>query len=190
MTNNEIIRAACANLPADTLRAIVAATHTPETVAQYAAAIRYDDPADDTPENREADALQILAAASVHTFGEWKRRGYSVKYGEKAALRASLWMWTDKPNKAQRAAAEARKAAGETDADPDHADPHYYKKLCHLFSVLQVEKPAPVRVKTAEELAAENKKRIAAFNAARRAERAAEAAKQAPAQTPEQLTMF
>lgn len=188
MTNNQIITAACAALPAETLRAIVAATRTPETVAQYAAAMRYENPADDTPENRERDALQILAADSVHTFGEWKREGMNIKRGSVAILRADLWMWTDKPSKAQRAAAEARKAAGETDADPDHADPHYYKKLCHLFSVLQVEKPAPVHVKTAEEIAAYNKR----LSDERKARKAAEAAAQnAAAQTtPEQLTMF
>lgn len=80
----------------------------------------------------EADA--ILASGHMlplHTFQEWKSRGYSVKKGEKACLHVDLWKYTTRPAKALR---EAAAAAGEELPD----DPHYYKKLSHLFHVSQV----------------------------------------------------
>ena len=80
----------------------------------------------------QADA--ILASGHMlplHTFQEWKARGYSVKKGEKAVLHVDLWKYTTRPAKALREAAEA---AGEELPD----DPHYYKKLSHLFHVSQV----------------------------------------------------
>ena len=80
----------------------------------------------------QADA--ILASGHflpLHTFQEWKARGYSVKKGEKAVLHVDLWKFTNKPPKAAReqAAADGRELED---------DPHYYKKLSHLFHVSQV----------------------------------------------------
>lgn len=97
----------------------------------------------------EQEAAAILASGHnlpLHTFVEWKARGYSVKKGERARLRVDLWMFTDKPNKAAR-----DKAAEEGKELND--DPHYYKKLSHLFTAEQVQRterkrpaaePAPV----------------------------------------------
>ena len=82
----------------------------------------------------EEQAAAIIASGHMlplHTFQEWKARGYSVKKGEKAMLHVDLWKFTNKPPKAAReqAAADGR----ELDDDP-----HYYKKLSHLFHVSQV----------------------------------------------------
>lgn len=82
----------------------------------------------------EEQAAAILASGHtlpLHTFAEWKARGYSVKKGEKAVLHLYLWKYTTRPSKALRDAAEA---AGEELPD----DPHYYKKLSHLFHASQV----------------------------------------------------
>lgn len=68
-----------------------------------------------------------------HTFQEWKSRGYSVKKGEHALFTADLWKYTTKPSKAAVAQAEA---AGK---DAPEENPHYYKKLSHLFSFSQVQ---------------------------------------------------
>ena len=82
----------------------------------------------------EEQVNAILATGHMlplHTFQEWKARGYSVKKGEKAMMHVDLWKYTTRPAKALREAAEA---AGEELPD----DPHYYKKLSHLFHVSQV----------------------------------------------------
>jgi len=82
----------------------------------------------------EEQVEAILASGHMlplHTFQEWKARGYSVKKGEKAMMHVDLWKYTTRPAKALREAAEA---AGEELPD----DPHYYKKLSHLFHVSQV----------------------------------------------------
>ena len=102
----------------------------------------------------EEQVNAILASGHMiplHTFQEWKARGYSVKKGEKAMLHVDLWKYTTRPAKALREAAEA---AGEELPD----DPHYYKKRSHLFTAEQVQRteqrasaapaddPAPVPV--------------------------------------------
>lgn len=79
------------------------------------------------------DLIMKCGALPIHTFIEWKRLGYSVKKGEKARLHLYLWMFTNKPNKAAR---DEAAEAGEELAD----DPHYYKKLSHLFMLDQVER--------------------------------------------------
>ena len=83
----------------------------------------------------EDEAAAILASGHMlplHTFQEWKSRGYIVKKGEKARLSVDLWKYTTRPGKA---AIEAAKAEGK---DPED-DPHYYKKLSHLFHISQVQ---------------------------------------------------
>lgn len=85
----------------------------------------------------QADA--ILATGHmlpIHTFPEWKRMGYSVKKGEKAAITTQLWKFTTKPTKAAQAAAEA---AGKEAAE----DPHYYLAKAYLFTAEQVKPMKP-----------------------------------------------
>ena len=88
-------------------------------------------------------AEQATIADSLHTYNTWKAQGLQVKRGQKATISAMLWRWTDKPPKAQR-----------SDSGDDAPDPHYYMKRCYLFTAAQVERPAPVHVKTPEEIAA------------------------------------
>lgn len=66
----------------------------------------------------------------IHTFAEWKSRGYFVNKGEKAVARFTIWMFTDRPNKAaqQEAEKEGKEAA---------ADPHYYMKEACFFTMSQ-----------------------------------------------------
>lgn len=54
----------------------------------------------------QADAILSSGhALPIHTFPEWKRMGYSVKKGEKAAIKTRLWKYTTQPTKAAREAA-------------------------------------------------------------------------------------
>ena len=76
--------------------------------------------------------MQTYNALPYHTFQEWKRRGFQVKRGERACLKVYLWKYTNKAPQAERQEAEAN---GEEIGE----DPHYYKKLCHLFSITQCE---------------------------------------------------
>ena len=97
---------------------------------------------------REAIAAQLYTpeeAAAIfaergqlplHTFQEWKARGFSVKKGEHAALVCQLWKWTNKPTKAmQEAAADALSSAS---AEEEQCEGHYYRAKAHLFSAAQV----------------------------------------------------
>ena len=83
-------------------------------------------------EEQATACIEKTGDLPIHTFMEWKKLGFSVKKGEKARLHLYLWMFTNKPNKAERDEAEE---AGEELAD----NPHYYKKLSHLFTLDQVQ---------------------------------------------------
>jgi len=92
-------------------------------------------------EQQAAAILMSGRALPIHTFIEWKRLGYSVKKGEKAALHVDLWNYTTKPSKAAREKAEAEgKEVSE--------DPHYYLKLSHLFTLDQVQRTGSSDAKT------------------------------------------
>ena len=81
----------------------------------------------------QADAILSSGhALPIHTFPEWKRMGYSVKKGEKAAIKTRLWKYTTQPTKA------VREAAGLAGKEPD-ADPHYYLAPAYLFTAAQVQ---------------------------------------------------
>ena len=107
-------------------------------------------------------AEQATVADSLHTYNTWKAQGLQVKRGQKATISAMLWRWTDKPPKAQR-----------SDNGDDAPDPHYYMKRCYLFTAAQVERPAPVHVKTPDEIAARNAELAAARKARKAAQQAA-----------------
>ena len=147
------------------IHALAATLATPEQITARAAAM-----AEATGTGTAADyidtAEQATVADSLHTYNTWKAQGLQVKRGQKATISAMLWRWTDKPPKAQR-----------SDSGDDAPDPHYYMKRCYLFTAAQVERPAPVHVKTPEEIAARN----AELAAARKARKAAQQAATAPA---------
>ena len=143
------------------IHALAATLATPEQITARAAAM-----AAATGTGTAADyidtAEQATVADSLHTYNTWKAQGLQVKRGQKATISAMLWRWTDKPPKAQR-----------SDNGDDAPDPHYYMKRCYLFTAAQVERPAPVHVKTPDEIAARNAELAAARKARKAAQQAA-----------------
>ena len=91
-----------------------------------------------------ADAAAAFLKAGrrlpLHTYQEWRRMGYQVKAGEKAALVVSLWRYT-------------KSAGNEVEAAEEHA----YMAKAHLFTAGQVKKTEAVKPKTREEIAAYNR---------------------------------
>lgn len=65
----------------------------------------------------------------IHTFADWKARGYFVQKGQKAKAKFMIWNYT---NKASKRVIEARKAAGKNDEEAP--DPHYYMKEAYFFT--------------------------------------------------------
>lgn len=162
--NTLIYDAICTTFTPDQVHLLAATVATPEQIAARAALITKTD-ADGNPIDATPDAERLILADNLHTYNTWKAHGLQVRGGQKALLSCMLWRWTDKPSKARRDEAAAQgKDAGE--------DAHYYMKRCYLFTAAQVERPAPVHVKTPEEIAARN----AELAAARKARRAAQQA--------------
>lgn len=81
----------------------------------------------------EQEALDIIAeegSLPLHTFGEWKRMGYSVKKGETAALKTEIWKKSTK-----------KQTYTDKDGNEQQIDPkRFYKKLSHFFTAAQVER--------------------------------------------------
>lgn len=154
------------------IHALAATLATPEQITARAAAM-----AAATGTGTAADyidtAEQATIADSLHTYNTWKAQGLQVKRGQKATISAMLWRWTDKPSKTRR----AENTDNNADTNPD---PHYYMKRCYLFTAAQVERPAPVHVKTPEEIAARNAELAAARKARKAAQQAAATAAPAP----------
>lgn len=91
-----------------------------------------------------AEAMAILQSGRrlpVHTYQEWRRLGYQVKQGEHAALTVSLWRFG--------------KIKNEDGTEEDAGEPFLAKS--HLFTIDQVQKSTPVKVKTREEIMAYNR---------------------------------
>lgn len=82
----------------------------------------------------------------LHTYSEWKRLGYQVQEGERAALVLDLWRFGK--NKASE-----DENGEETEAVGEHA----YMAKAHLFTAKQVKKAETRTIKTREELMAYNK---------------------------------
>lgn len=95
--------------------------------------------------NEAAAILKTGRRLPLHTYQEWRRMGYQVKAGEKAALVVSLWRYTK--NAGKDADGNEVEAAGE----------HAYMAKAHLFTVGQVKKAEAVKPKTREEIAAYNR---------------------------------
>ena len=153
------------------IHAIAATLATPEQITARAAAMAESTGTGTTTDYIDT-AEQATIADSLHTYNTWKAQGLQVKRGQKATISVMLWRWTDKPPKAQR-----------SDSGDDAPDPHYYMKRCYLFTAAQVERPAPVHVKTPEEIAARNAE-LAAARKARRAAQQTAATTTAPTTTP------
>ena len=96
-----------------------------------------------------AEATAILSTGRrlpLHTYAEWKRLGYQVQEGERAALVLDLWRF-GKNKAAEDENGEEAEAAGE----------HAYMAKAHLFTAQQVKKAETRTIKTREELMAYNK---------------------------------
>lgn len=134
MTNNEIIYEAVSTTfsPAQ-LCQLVNAVYTPEQISRQCAALGLSASAGSISD-LDSETVATLAAATFHTFAEWKRLGYSVIKGQKSALTLDLWKYTDKPGKA------AREAATQAGDDCPECDPHFYLAKAHLFHRLQVKR--------------------------------------------------
>jgi hypothetical protein len=81
--------------------------------------------------NGAGEVVTMPEPEEIHTFQDWKARGYFVKKSEKAVARFAIWNYTTKAGKAVK---EARKAAGK---DEDTPAPHYYMKEAYFFTVNQ-----------------------------------------------------
>lgn len=93
----------------------------------------------------EAEATAIIASGRrlpLHTYQEWRRMGYQVKQGEHAALTVVLWKYRS----------ETVEINGQEVESGD-----CYRTTAHLFTAAQVQKAAPVKVKTREEIMAYNR---------------------------------
>ena len=89
---------------------------------------------------------------AVHTFDVWKKAGYTVKKGEKAAFQARIWKFTEKAVTLTEEDAAAMNAAGIIDgihyaAGDTIQRGDFIKKVSYFFTAGQVEKtpePAPL----------------------------------------------
>lgn len=84
-----------------------------------------------TDDNGEVSEMIVDEPEELHTFKEWKDRGYMVQKGQKTIARIMIWNYT---NKASKAAREAAEAEGKDPAE----DPHYYMKEACFFAAHQV----------------------------------------------------
>ena len=80
-------------------------------------------------EDMDGNKKEIEEPEQMHTFSEWKKRGYVVKHGEKAISKFPIWKHT------------TRKAEKEGDADKEKM----FMKVAFFFTASQVE-----RIETAE----------------------------------------
>ena len=93
----------------------------------------------------EAEAMGYIASGRrlpLHTYQEWRRMGYQVKQGERAALTVVLWKYRS----------ETVEINGQEVESGD-----CYRTTAHLFTAAQVKKAEPVKVKSREEIMAYNR---------------------------------
>lgn len=93
----------------------------------------------------KADLLAIAcgnAPQGIHTYNEWKTRGYIVKNGEHAAFSANIWKHVEKRGELTAEEAEAINAL-IVNADAQEGDEvrsgKFIKKVAHFFTLEQVE---------------------------------------------------
>ncbi|SDB68378.1 ArdC-like ssDNA-binding domain-containing protein [Butyrivibrio sp. INlla16] len=76
-----------------------------------------------TVKDMDGNSKEIEEPEQMHTFMEWKKRGYAVKHGEKAISKFPIWKHT------------TRKAEKEGDADQEKM----FMKVAFFFTASQVE---------------------------------------------------
>ena len=72
--------------------------------------------------NDDGKKSYVAEPEQIHTFGEWKRRGYIIKHGEKAVSKFPIWKHTTK------------KAKNEGDSDTEQM----FMKVAFFFKASQV----------------------------------------------------
>lgn len=77
--------------------------------------------------------LETGRAPAYHTFDVWKKAGFSVRKGEKAAFKAAIWKYTADGGK-------DAEPETETDAEEVKAGPDFIHKVSYFFGPSQVEK--------------------------------------------------
>ena len=81
------------------------------------------------------NAGTISPTEEIHTFAKWKSLGYSVKRGEKAVTKLTIWKHTSKVN-----------------AETQEEETAMFMKTAAFFSTSQVEKIQPVKKVSAAEM--------------------------------------
>lgn len=77
--------------------------------------------------------LETGRAPNYHTFDVWKKAGFTVRKGEKAAFKAAIWKYTADGGK-------DAETETETDAEEVKAGPDFIHKVSYFFGPSQVEK--------------------------------------------------
>lgn len=75
--------------------------------------------------------IQKFGCLTIMTYSEWKRCGYFVKKGEKAKLKAALWIYKE---------GSKNEEAIENEEEMSSENGGYHHKWSHLFTMDQVEK--------------------------------------------------
>lgn len=112
-------------------------------------------------EAEAADLIAVHGCLPLHTYAGWKAEGYQVKPGEHAALEVALWKYSQKIT-GQYSAEDAAKINGAcigpeiVHAGDDITAETQFRKPAYLFTADQVQRPAAVHIKTADEIKAYN----------------------------------
>lgn len=83
------------------------------------------------------DMLQNGVIPNIHTFKEWKKRGYSVKKGQKAKMCLYIWRFTAKNEEVDL---DNEDCLNLENVVNDGLLDHYYKTKAFFFNFDQVEK--------------------------------------------------
>ena len=86
-----------------------------------------------TVENEDGTKIQLEMPEPIHTFNGWKQLGYSVKKGEKSAIKFPIWKYTEKPKKEEELTGNPLEDAPVT---------NMFMKMSAFFRFDQVEKIA------------------------------------------------
>ena len=81
-------------------------------------------------ENADGTTTKLEMPQEIHTFNGWKKRGYSVKKGEKSNIKFPIWKYTEK-----------HKTEEEKTGNPieDAPTSNMFMKLSAFFTIDQVE---------------------------------------------------
>ena len=84
-----------------------------------------------TIKNEDGTTVELEMPEPIHTFQKWKELGYSVKKGEKSAIKFPIWKHTSKKV--------------EADSGEEEEKTNMFMKTAAFFTFAQVEKMAEGR---------------------------------------------